>query len=162
MRSRSWKSLLLVALPCLLLCGNPAHAHKDRIQQPESVTAANGKTAGRIVSFPPDGKVTFTLGRSGTVMAITVQLGKSTFRVPASTCAKISTVHFDSVRLLWSGHEESPTVAGGFRIRFSAGAEKQRAFGELPEYELSFRGDRFADGKVKKQVSRSTEQYFDL
>ena len=162
MRSRNWKSLLFIALSCVLLCTATALAHKDRIQSPESVTATNGKSAGRIISFPPDRTVRITLGPSSTVTAITVQLGKSTFRVPPGTCAKIRAVQFDSVRLLWSGHKASPVDAGGFYIRFSAGAERERAFGELPEYELFFRGDRFVNGKVKKQVNRSTAQYSGL
>jgi hypothetical protein len=162
MRSRSLKSLLLIALPYALFCTATAFAHKDRIQHPETTIATNGRAAGRIVTFPPDRTVRFTLGSSSAVTAITVQLGKSTFRVPPGTCAKIRAVQFDSVRLLWSGHKESPLDAGGFYIRFSAGSERERAFGQLPEYELFFRGDRFVNGRVKKQINRSTVQYFDF
>lgn len=158
MRSRNWKFLPLVVFPCLFLCAGEAHAHKDRIQQPESIAATNGKAAGRIVSFPPDRTVRFALGPSAAVTAITVQMGKSTFRVPAEVCAKIRAVQYESVRLLWDGRKGAPADAGGFYIRFSAGAERERAFGQLPEYELFFRGDRFTNGKMKKQVSRSEAQ----
>jgi hypothetical protein len=144
------------------LCTATSLAHKDRIQYPQTHIAIDGKVFGRALTFPPDRKVTFLLGPSHGVTAITVQLGKSTFRVPPETCAKIRAVDYGSVRLLWSGHKESPQAAGAFYIRFNAGAERERAFGQLPEYELFFRGDRFTNGKVKKQVSRSTAQYSGL
>jgi hypothetical protein len=162
MRSRMWKSLLLIALPCVLLGTSTALAHKDRIQYPESIGVGDGRSTFWIVSYPPNRMVRFTVGPSKNVTAITVQLGKSTFRVPPETCAKIHAVEFDTVCLLWDGTKASPADAAGFYIRFSAGTARERAFGQLPEYELFFRGDKFANGKVKKQVNRSTAQYSGL
>ena len=140
-----------VAAVLVLLSCSSAFAHKDRIQHPQTVS----------VTFSADRSVAFEVA-TDTVTSIIVRFGQSTFRVPAPTCAKISNVRFETVRLLWDGRAPTPLDAGYFFIAFSAGTENSRSFGELPRIELLFRGGKFTEAHVVKKISRSTSQTSDL
>lgn len=122
-------------------------AHKDRIESPRTLTVAfkTGETA------------TFALS-GGKVVAVTLHVGDTDHSVPKGECAKLRDVRFETVSLLWNGSHASAAKANYFGLTFDMGAERARAFGELPSVHLTFRDGKFAEATVTKKTAENTWQ----
>ena len=135
-----------LVLPALLaLAAAPLHAHQDRIEHPQTLA----------VDFKTGDRVTFTL--SGAVItAVALHVGSVDYGIPATDCAKLHDIHFESISFLWNGSYQSAAEADYFYLRFDMGAESTRAFGELPRVELKFRDGKFVEATITKETAQGT------
>ena len=96
-----------ISITLFLLLTTSAFAHKDRIEHPQSLT----------ISFKTGDRATFVISNS-VVTAITLHIGYADYAVPATECAKLRDIRFDSVTLLWNGSYKSAAEADYFYLRF--------------------------------------------
>ena len=137
----------LINITLFLLLTTSAFAHKDRIEHPQSLT----------ISFKTGDRATFVISNS-VVTAITLHIGYADYAVPATECAKLRDIRFDSVTLLWNGSYKSAAEADYFYLRFDMGAESARAFGELPRVQLMYHAGKFEETTVTKKTAQDTWQ----
>jgi hypothetical protein len=109
-----------------------------------------------------DARVVFQHDKAGAVSAATVYLWEVPYHVPADVCAKLQRVQAETVIFFWSpswsGSSARRQDSSYFGIRFNAGSEGERAFGELPEITLIFRGGAFDDAWIQRGTSEKTWQ----
>lgn len=134
----------LIQTTAFLLLATSAFANKDRFELPETLA----------VSFKTGERATFVVSNS-VVTAITLRIGSADYAVPASECAKLRDIRFESVSLLWKGAYKSAAEADYFYLRFEMGAESARTFGELPRVQLMFRDRKFDGMKVTKKTAQN-------
>jgi hypothetical protein len=139
------RTLLHVAL--FLLLATSVFAHQDRIEQPQTLA----------VSFKTGEQATFVISNS-VVTAITLHIGSTDYPVPAAECAKLRDIRFESVTLLWDGSYKSAVEADYVYLRFEMGTESARAFGELPQVQLMFRGRKFEETTIRRKKAQNTWQ----
>jgi hypothetical protein len=126
-----------------LLIAVPAFAHKDPVLRPLGVT----------VSFPEDNRIVFEYDRAGSISAITIYLAASVYTVPADICAKLGTVHMETVRLegpavVW--HKDGPQI---FYVSLKCTSGSPSLFLDV---QLTFRNDQFFHALVTGPMGEIT------
>jgi hypothetical protein len=150
-RSRSYFLVRLlirafIHITLFLLLATSAFANKDYIQRPQSLT----------IRFSTIDRATFVFSNS-VVTAITLHVGSVDYTVPATACAKLRDIRFDSVTLLRNSHK-SADEADYFGLRFDMGTESARAFGELPHVQLMYEDGKFRGTFITKKTAQDTWQ----
>jgi hypothetical protein len=138
---------VLINVTLFLLLTTSAFAHKDRIEQPRSLT----------INFETGDRATFVVSNS-VITAINLHIGSTDYAIPANECAKFRDIRFDSVRLLWNGSFKSAAEADYFYLRFDMGTERARAFGDLPRVQLMYRAGKFEGATITKKTAQNTWQ----
>jgi len=136
-----------VFIALVLVAASPAFAHKDRIEAARSLT----------VGFQTGETATFALSK-GAISAITIRVGTVDYLVPASDCAKLHDIHFESASFAWNGSYSSVAKADYFYLQFDMGAESEKAFGEFPQIKLMFQDGKFEKAVLTKKTSKNSWQ----
>ncbi len=160
-----------------------SHAHKDRIERPNTYRFIFENNDTVIFRDPKDplinvysedivkgkrhlveAQLTFetgeilTLSHNGTSWsAIRIAHNNKVVYVPKMILQKIAEIHLQSIALLWDGNARSAFTANYFYIEFYLGTKK--LFEKLPSLQLFFSGNEFTKATLWKQTSINSKRW---
>ncbi len=142
------RQITFVAL--LLLSSFPAVAHRDRHENPDTLT----------ISFSSGVIATFTLtdARDPQVTGIRIHVGSHDYFVPPEECAKLRDIHFQTIKFVFNSSYNSPEEADYFLLEFDMGAPNTKSFGAYPHVEVTFRNREYWGLMVTLKITASSWQ----
>ncbi len=108
--------------------------------------------------FEADDKVILLQDRTN-IQGLTFQTGSSVAEVPKVDLAGISSPKIESMAVLFGAYTSGELAGVKYHyLRFSFGAESEKAFGEFPSVSFFFHDGKYHHREIKKKVAEGSWQ----